>query len=100
VSDGNWLEVDEVGFEHHPDLADWMHERGCGRARVVSAAQVEGNRWTLLECFPGEPEDPEPLPEGGGFRALAMGDEALAESEDADWLEALERFGQGNQSRS
>lgn len=98
MSDGNWLDVDEVGFEHHPDLAEWMTERGCGRARVVSAAQVEGNRWTLLECFPGEPEDPEPS--AGGFRALAMGDEALAESEDATWLEALERFREGSQSRS
>jgi len=30
----------------------------------------------------------------------AKGDEALAESEDATWLEALERFREGSQSRS
>lgn len=99
MSDGNWLEVDEVAFEHHPDLAEWMNERGCGRARVVSATQVDGNRWTLLECFLGEPEDSPPENPEPEFRALAMGDEALIESEDPSWLEAFERFNGGGQSR-
>ncbi|MBL4849433.1 MAG: hypothetical protein JKY65_28220 [Planctomycetes bacterium] len=96
MSDGAWLEADEVGFEHHPDIAEWMNERGCSRARVVLAAQVEGNRWTLLECATGALDDPEGEIT---FRAIAQGDEALLESEDPAWLSARERLEAGSQSR-
>ena len=92
MSDGAWLEADEVGFEHHPDIEEWMEARGCDRARVERAAQVDGHRWTLLACA-----------DASGavrFLALAQGDAALLESEEPEWLEALERLREGSQSRS
>lgn len=92
MSDGAWLEVDEVGFEHHPEIAEWMTARGCERARVERAAQIDGHRWTLLACADAAGEV--------AFLALAQGDSALLESEEPEWLSALERFNAGSQSRS
>lgn len=83
MSDGEWLEVDEVGFEHHPDVAEWMEAAGCERARVSSATVVGGHRWALLECAAGEELR---------FRALVRGDDALREDDSPTWLEALSVF--------
>lgn len=86
MSDGAWLDVDEVEFEHSPEVAEWMREAGAERARVSAARQVEGHRWVLLECAPEEGE-------AIAFRALAMGEHALKEDESVEWLEALGRMG-------
>jgi len=83
VSDGEWLEVDEVGFEHHPDAAEWMEAAGCERARVASAAVVGGHRWALLECAAGEEVR---------LRILVRGEDALREDDSQAWLEALGQF--------
>lgn len=84
MSDGEWLEVDEVGFEHHPDAAAWMEDAGCERARVSAATVVDGHRWALLECAAGD--------DAVRLRILVRGEDALREDESPAWLEALARF--------
>ena len=81
MSDGAWLDADEIGFEHHPDLAEAMHARGCDRARVLRAAQRLGARWVLLDV-----RGPD-----AAFRAIVTGTDAVLEDH-PDWDETWRTF--------